>query len=313
MKELNEVHSERVASEVDGIQQMRSLEKTFEKMVREKDDELAVLRTQLKSSLEESVVLKTEISQERAVSKGLKASEAAKEKTSTGNAGLVHAALEALWQVSAAEKQADLLHVGSPTLIVSIYQQMRSIYASSTFNAPSSSKHSPSSAEPNFEILPSLCGVVVNIAATSLGRRSIAEFERGQLIVFLVGSVEKLTYFMANQGASSDIVSVLELTLCIISNMASEKVYAIQVLEAGLINALRLVIASTSATLDIRRYAINMIQSNLGFVPATRKTHQTAIVSQIAEIITSLSKDPHLKVPGHALLTQLYNIMPSED
>ena len=287
---------------------MRSLEKTFETVVREKDDELAVLRTQLMSALEESEALKTELSNERAISKGLKTSEAAKERNSTGSPGLVHAALEALWQVSSSAHQADMMHAESPALLTSIFQQMKSIYDSTTFLLPIAPK---GVLPPNLEILPSLWGIMVNIAATSQGRKKTAELERGQFLVFLVSSVEKIVGRIAKHSSQADI-GVLELSLCVLSNLAAEKVYAVKLLELGLIDQLQIVISSR-ATIEIRRYAIEMIKVNMDFVPFARKEFHSPIIATIGLLIGTLSKNAQLKVAGHDLLVHMYRIMPSED
>ena len=139
----------------------------------------------------------------------------------------------------------------------------------------------------------------------------MAELERGQFLVFLVSSVEKIVGRIAKQSSQADI-GVLELSLCVLSNLAAEKVYAVKLLELGLIDQLQIVISSR-ATIEIRRYAIEMIKVNMDFVPFARKEFHSPIIATIGLLIGTLSKNAQLKVAGHDLLVHMYRIMPSED
>lgn len=328
------MHSERVLIEVEAMQQVRSLERSFETVVQEKCDELAELRTQLMTSLEEVERLRMDLMNAEAVNKGIRAKSEQVDRNLNSDSGLLLPALEALWQVSSDKQQADLIKTGSPTLLTSLNKQLKALFPQH-LTAPFSSSQAPRLPDSSsLALIPAIYGILVNISATTEGRRWIVDTNKQDLLVLLVDSIEHLYHWNSShdhhfsEETRKDLFSSLELVLCVVSNLCYERTVAIKVIEAGVIDRLRHLIQSPFPD-EVRRYAISILTSNLQHFPLARNIRNLeakdpsssippilsleTFTRQIGDTITYLSKEPQLKKLGLELLEALHRIMPTED
>lgn len=297
-EELREVQGERITAEVEAQRHLSSLERSFEKIVEEKETENSELRRAYNEAIQEVEDLKLRLEMQTSTLKGLQAREPV--KNASENAFMLPL-LHALWQVTSEPSQASIALQGSPKLLEAICKKMESWKLETPEKRPSlpsmsGSQRKTSDDKEIWSTLPSLCGILVNIASTTDGRKDIIRTSRGALlnqILRLMEWIQKdvapfyqkekereesqemgafkrenLTIFdLQNMSHDmiEDISNTSELLLCIVSNICADKVPAVKMIEAGVFNILKLVILNEKKE-SLRRYAAGIVKSTMGYV-----------------------------------------------
>jgi hypothetical protein len=297
-EELREIQGERIVAEVEAKRHISSLEATFEKVVAEKESENSTLRQLYSEAVQELEDLKQRLEIEKATVKGL----SGRQRQPTQNEiDTFLPLLHALWQVTSEPSQASQALQGSPKLLEAIYIKLEAWKPdqlkepSANLGRAATAPHLPQVDE-IWQVLPALCGILVNIASSTDGRRAITRTANGgllqqilraldwtqkenglknQIVAELVG-MDQLGAF--NTGNSSKLSSVVqeapenidntvELLLCIVSNICAEKTSAIAMIRAGVVDSLKKVILHEKKD-SLRRYAATILKVIMVYIPS---------------------------------------------
>jgi len=342
-EELREVQGERITAEVEAQRHLSTLERSFEKIVEEKENELSELRQAYREATHQVDDLKHRLEIQTSTLKGFQGRDAGKNASENN---FVLPLLHALWQVTSEPVQASNALQGSPKLLESICKKMES-WKLEILEKPVKVLSAPLGPieKEIWSTLPSICGILVNIASTTDGRRDIIRTSRGGLLTQILRMTEWIQqdvspyyqkevereeegtfqrdFHSSSQHLFDTISSTSELLLCIVSNVCADKIPALKMIEAGLFNILKIVILSEKKE-SLRRYASGIVKSTMGYISEFTPTNvnhhlnrdgmtSNSLFLQIGDIISCLSKDRSLKIVGLDLLGELQRIMPMED
>lgn len=346
--------SNRLVEDIEAAKHSKSLEVHFNEIISERDSELSELRQQLMEQMVQLEEMKMQLLREQANNKGVRANEMEKTKNEDDAPGLLHSTLEALWQVTSEAKHAEAVLIGSPTILQLFHKQIKTtLFAFS--GDPSRSLKGGDTAIANAQktqilaYLPPIFGILVNITATGEGRKRVIEMENGELFSTLIESLRLLLAKLSliteldahgnplseksrstpvlPPSSSESCTRSIELILCIMSNVCAAKTCAVRAIELGMMGSMKTVVLS-SAPLDTRRYAVNIVKTNMEYVAlvgssvGSKKNSSTLSASKVSvedsvrhigDIISSLSKDKQLRMVGLEMLGTLQRIMPIED
>jgi len=299
-EELIESQGDRVRADVEAQRQVRALEESFEQLVHERDSELSALRRTHVATIQENETLRQQLEAEKTLNRGLQARGRNEEMRGQSVVSpLLLSLLDALWQVTSDSKQALVTLQGAPKLLEligdAVGEIQRNIVACPAAN--NTSLLPPHSSDcKRFQHLPGLCGVLVNMAATSDGRRALAETMHGELLrkilqmindirdleindnkiqqergtdahleTFSRESARNATTNRSAQDTQEIVADTKQLLLCIVSNLCTDKTIAIKLIEAGMVEKMIGVFKSEKNE-PLRRYAVSIVKSTLEFV-----------------------------------------------
>ena len=297
-EELSDIHGDRVRAEVESQRQLRAMEASFEKVVSERASDLSVLQRTHVATIQENEDLKQQLELERSTNRGLQSRERIEVRNDSAHDPLLGTLLDAVWQVTSDARQAFSVLHGAPFLLELIGNALGRISLAAR-NSSSSKLQTPLNTfdTSTLQHVPGMCGILVNMAATTEGRRAISETSRGELILMLLqlvddirtiesisnkiqlerkeSNTEKFSRQAARvgpQGSTAqserapEVVSeTKQLILCVISNLCAEKTIAIKLIKAGMVEKMVGVVKADKSE-PLRRYAVNIVRSTLEFV-----------------------------------------------
>jgi hypothetical protein len=304
-RELEEIQEDRIRGEVESVRRAKELEETFERIVAEKEAELSSLRTMHLEQLRESDDLRRQLEEEKMMKSRRTSKEKSDIRVKSNEDPLLLDALNALWQITSDSSLIPSTLQGAPNLLPQLFKAIEAVMdgnGSSSLLALSTATLSPPTQDSSLSAyglqhLAPICGLLVNVAATSEGRRRIMEMQSGELLIVLLQllawlsscntvvpqvdhhqSRTSISGFDGNaifaktgrkdppKGLREHKNSATELLLCILSNLCAEREVAVQLMSVGLVESLALFVQAEKSD-PLRRYAVRMVRSIIEFIP----------------------------------------------